>query len=96
MSNIPFSIRLDPSLKERLNAEAKSSDRTPSYLAIKAIEAFLGAREAKRQVIAAAIEDAEKGDFVSQNAVHGWLDTWGSDRVGSPPAPDLIDRKRSK
>lgn len=80
----PFSLRLDPALKSRLEDEARHQDRPASYVATKAIEQFLDAQDAKRDAIEQAIEEADAGVFVSASAVHRWMDGWD----GSEPPPE--------
>lgn len=95
MANSPFSLRLPPELKERLDAVAESEDRSASYVATKAIEAFLDARDAKARAIDAAFREADKGIFVSQEAVHRWMDSWDTDNELPIPEPDIFpDDKR--
>lgn len=89
MPSAPFSIRLDEDLKERLKSEAESADRSTSYLAAKAIEAFLEARETKRRAIQEAIQEADKGVFVSRDAVHDWLESWEGNPTAPAPKADI-------
>jgi len=90
MSSIPFTFRIDPETKAELEAAAKSSDRTPGYLAKQAISAYLAAREEKRLAIEAAIEEADKGIFVSEEAVNRWMDSWETDNELPFPEPDVF------
>ena len=94
MSLAPFSLRLDSRTKARLEREARAADRSASYLAIRAIEAFLDAREAKRNEIEAAIAESDRGVFVSQEAMARWMDSWGTDNELPPPAPDVFPAQR--
>lgn len=96
MTGSPFSLRLSPELKERLDAVAESEDRSASYVATKAIEAFLDARDAKERAIDAAFREADKGIFVSQEAVHRWMDSWDTENELPFPEPDIFpeDRRR--
>lgn len=96
MASSPFSLRLSPELKERLDAVAESEDRSASYVATKAIEAFLDARDARDAAIRAAFEEADKGIFVSQEAVHRWMDSWDTDNELPIPEPDIFpeDKRR--
>ncbi|MDF1633810.1 hypothetical protein [Mycoplana sp. MJR14] len=83
----PFSLRLDPALKSRLEDEARQQDRPASYVATKAIEQFLDAQDAKREAIERASVEADAGVFVSASAVHRWMDGWdGSDELPEPDA----------
>lgn len=90
MASSPFSVRLSPELKQRLDVVAESEDRSASYVATKAIEAFLDARDAKERAIEAAFREADKGIFVSQEAVHRWMDSWDTDNELPIPEPDIF------
>ena len=90
MNNVPFSLRLDPVLKSRLEEVAQSEDRSASYVATQAIESFLNARDAKRAEIEAALFEADKGIFVSQEAVHRWMESWDTDNELPMPEPDIF------
>jgi predicted transcriptional regulator len=58
-----------------------------SSLANKAIETFLAARAAKRSQIEAALADAEKGEFISGEALDRWIDSWGTEAELPAPEP---------
>jgi predicted transcriptional regulator len=82
----PLSSRLDPETRRRLEAEAGAMDRPISWVATRAIEAYLAAREAERAAIEAALAEAERGVFVSGEAVEAWIESWGGDEVPMPPS----------
>jgi predicted transcriptional regulator len=90
MNNIPFSLHLQPELKSRLEAAADSADRTPADVATRAIEAFLDARDALRLDLEAAIAEADKGVFVSSEAVERWMESWDTDHELPMPEPDIF------
>ena len=94
MATSPFSLRLSPELKKRLDAVAESEDRSASYVATKAIEAFLDARDAKARAIDAAFREADQGIFVSQEAVHRWMNSWDTDNELPIPEPDIFPDDR--
>ena len=85
----PFSLRLPEGTRSRLEDEARRSDRSASYVATKAIEAFLDARDRKRTAIDTAIAEADKGVFVSQEAVDRWMESWGTANEQPFPEPDV-------
>ena len=93
MATVPFSLRLDPSIKERLDQEAERLDRSSSWLATRAIEAFLEARDAKRRAIEAAVAEAEKGAFISSEAMGRWIDSWDTDNELPEPEIDIRQRR---
>lgn len=90
MTTASLTLRIDSGVKKRLEREDKSLDRSTSYLAAKAIEAFVEAREEKRRAIEAAIIEADKGVFISSKAMHKWMDSWGTDNELPPPKPDIF------
>lgn len=94
MSTTPFSLRLAAETRQRLDREAESLDRSASYVATKAIESFLDAREAKRRALAEAIVEADKGVFISSEAIGRWMDSWDTDNELPPPEPDIFPDRR--
>ena len=90
MASRPFSLRLSSDLKDRLEAVAEDEDRSASYIATKAIEAFLDARDARDRAIREAVEEADKGIFVSSEAVDRWMESWGTDNELPMPEPDIF------
>lgn len=93
MATVPFTLRLDAELKKSLEEEALQDDRSASYLATKAIESMLAGRREKRRLIEEALVEAEKGEFVSREAVHEWMDSWGTDCELPAPKRDVYVRK---
>lgn len=90
MSSVILSVRMDSSIKSLLEEEAKKEDRSASYLALEAIKKYLSYKEEKRQAILQAVEEADKGVFVSKEAVHKWADSWGTDNELPVPEPDIF------
>ena len=48
-----------------------------------------GIRGQKRAAIRAAIAEAGKGEFISQDAMVNWIASWDSDEELPPPEPDI-------
>jgi len=88
MSTSPYTIRLDDTLKKALEYEAALDERPPAQLAVRAIRAMLEARQAKRDAITVALQEAEKRRFISSEAMFAWLDSWDSDNEGPEPLAD--------
>ena len=93
MANVPFSIRMDETTRERLKREAKQINRSETYFANMAIEKELRARELKRSAIDTAFVQAEQGSFISSEAMGAWVDSWGSDNELSLPEVDIKNTK---
>ncbi len=87
---VPFSLRLDEATRQRLEEEARRLDRPASQVAAHAIVGFLDAQDELRRQIEAAVEEADQGIFISSEAMHAWMDSWGSDRELPPPEPDIL------
>ncbi len=89
MATERLSLRIDADLKKSLEREAEREERSTSYLAVKAIEAMLRSRAEKREAIRSAVAEAEKGVFISQEAMDAWVASWGTDAELPPPEPDI-------
>jgi predicted transcriptional regulator len=90
MASVSFPLRLEPELKDRLEAAAKNEDRSTVEVASDAIEAYLDAQEFKRSEIEKALIEADKGVFISQEAMHRWIDSWDTENELPPPEPDIF------
>ena len=72
-----LSVRIDAGTKRKLEALAKSSKRSKSFLASEAIAAYVELEQWQLGEIQAAIADAEAGNTVSHEKVGRWLRSWG-------------------
>jgi len=89
MTTERLSLRIDANLKKNLELEARREERSASYLAVKAIEAMLRERAEKRAAIRAAVSEADKGAFISHEAMDAWVSSWGENAELPPPEPDI-------
>jgi predicted transcriptional regulator len=46
--------------------------------------------KARRKMIDEANAEADKGVFISQKAVHAWMETWDTVHETPPPEPDVF------
>jgi predicted transcriptional regulator len=83
-----FTLRLDPELEGWLEQEARRQNRSAAWLAKQAIEGLKRSTEAKRLMIREAVTAADQGSFVSQQAVHAWMETWDTEHETPVPEPD--------
>ena len=79
-----LSIRLDSTTKQRLSALARTSKRSPSFLA-EAIAAFVEQEEWQLEETEAAIGELDAGKSVSHEKVAAWLSSWGTPREKKAP-----------
>lgn len=96
MAQTKLSLDVDSELKSRLEREALGSKQSPSHLASKAIRSFLDARDTKREHVSAAIVEADKGKFISSDAVNAWMESWDKDGELPLPEPDVFPEAGSK
>ena len=96
MTTAPFSIRLDTEIKSRLEKQAEREDRSAGYIVQKAVEDYLDAKDYFHREMEAAVAEADKGVFISGEAMHRWIESWDTDNELPPPEPDIFpeDHKR--
>ncbi len=84
-----ITIRLDASLKTKLEALAKSTQRSKSWLAAEAIAAYIEQESWQIQQIEEAIQQAERPDteWIAHEDVSAWLTTWGTEGEIPTPCP---------
>jgi len=88
-------IKLDEDTRVRLKALGAAKQRSPHWLMREAIREYLDREEQIERRNAEADKAWEEykrtGQFVSNEAMMAWLDTWGTDQEG--PCPDLEPRR---
>jgi len=85
----PISVRLDDATKARLEREAAADDRPVSDLAQMAIAEYLDRRQIKRSLVSEALAQAEADEFISDEAMSAWVNSWGEDDELPVPSPDI-------
>jgi RHH-type transcriptional regulator, rel operon repressor / antitoxin RelB len=80
-----LSVRIDAATKTRLEALAKRSRRSKSFLAAEAIAAFVEAESWQLDEIHAGLKELDYGRHVAHRDVATWLRSWG--RKGERKAP---------
>ena len=80
-----LSVRIDANTKRRLDALARRSKRSKSFLAAEAIRAYVEMEAWQLGEILAGIADADNGRVVSHDRVSKWLRSWGTSSEGKAP-----------
>lgn len=80
-----LSVRIDSDTKDQLEALAKRSRRSKSFLAAEAIAAYVAAETWQLDEIHAALQELEKGRTVAHKDVSKWLRSWGKKRERTAP-----------
>ena len=96
MGEVPLSLHVDAELKKKLEDEARSQNISADDLVERAIESYLEIRESEREILRQRIAEADKGVFISGEAMHRWIESWGTEDELPPPEPDVFLPPRSK
>ena len=85
-----FSVRLPDNLKTAVAKLAATGKRSRAFIVKEAVAAYVDERRAWLDAIDEALTEADRGVFVSGEAVAAWLKTWG-DKVQRPaPKADIF------
>lgn len=55
---------------------------------------FLRRSAAERKLLKERIAEADKGVFISEEAMHRWIESWGTENELPPPEPDVFLKPR--
>ena len=75
-----ISIRLDETVKERLDHLADATHRSKSFLAAEAIRAYVDLNEWQIGEIKSALQEADAGDFAKPSELNKVLGKWRKPR----------------
>ncbi|PKM16582.1 MAG: transcriptional regulator [Gammaproteobacteria bacterium HGW-Gammaproteobacteria-2] len=81
-------VRLQPELEEHLDALASRLQRSKSWLINQALSEYIERQtleQSRWQETLKAMEAVAQGKVVSGEAVHTWLQSWGSPNELPPP-----------
>ena len=78
MRSTTFTVRVDQSVKKRLEKLAENTGRSRSYLAAEAINEYLDVNEWQVAGIKRAIASLDRGEAVPHERVKDWVASWGS------------------
>jgi RHH-type rel operon transcriptional repressor/antitoxin RelB len=80
-----LSIRINSETKKRLDALAKRTRRSKSFLAAEAIAAYVDSEDWQVAEIQKGIADLEAGNEVGHHHVARWMRTWGKRKEMNAP-----------
>jgi predicted transcriptional regulator len=90
MANSDILVSLPEELRQEVDNFAKATQRSRSLVVKEAVEAYMEDQRAYQAAIDEAIIEADKGVFISGDAVDRWLKSWGTDNVLPMPEPDIF------
>ncbi len=87
MTSSTLTVRVDNTQKKRLEALAKSTGRSRSYLAADAIGAYLDVNEWQVAGIKKAMASIDSNGGVDHAEVRKWVASWGNAKTVPEKAP---------
>jgi predicted transcriptional regulator len=93
MASTVLSVRVPEELKEQLDYLSRSTKRSKAYLATEALTDYVRKNAWRAKELHEAVKEAEKGVFISHEAMLAWVDSLGTDKELPPPEPDIHLRK---
>ncbi len=86
----PLTIDLDDDLMLRLQQQAEARGMPLERLVTEALQRLIRAQEKKQRIIDEALAEAEKGRFISSEAMTAWFESLGTENELPPPEPDVF------
>ena len=90
MASTVLSVRVPEELKEQLEFLSGATKRSKAYLATEALNEYVRRNAWKAKELLAAVTEADKGVFISHEAIVAWGDSRGSDHELPPPEADIF------
>ena len=92
MASTPFSIRIDDSIRSELEKICELTDRSKAYITSTAIKEYVARNRWKVEALKKAKQEAEKGEFISNEAMGAWIHSLGTDRELPAPKTDIYKK----
>lgn len=90
MPGVAFSFRLDPQVKAALDSQAKLENRSTAYVLQQAASDYLARQKHLRDQVLKLDGEAERGQFISEEAMTGWFLSLGTNSELQEPEPDVF------
>ena len=87
MPTTTLTVRVDDADKDRLEALAKSTGRSRSYLAAEAINEYLRVNEWQIAGTLQAMASLDRGHGVAHQSVKDWVASWNDQAERAAPKP---------
>jgi len=92
MASNPFSIRIEDEdeVRDKLEQICTLTERSKAYITSKAIEEYVERNGWKVEALKQAKKEAEKGEFISHQAMGEWIDSLASENELPTPEADIF------
>ena len=88
-----LSVRVPEELKSQLDLLSHSTRRSKAWLATEALSDYVRKNAWRAEELSKAIAEADKGEFISHEAMLAWADSLGGENERPAPEPDVFLRK---
>jgi predicted transcriptional regulator len=85
MPSTTFTVRVETSVKKRMERLARSTGRSRSFLAAEALNEYLDVNEWQVAGVKRAMASLDRGEGVAHKEVRDWVNSW--DRKRERPVP---------
>ena len=96
MGEHQLALHIDKDTKQRLEAEAQWQEQSEAEIATDAIKTYLDRQANLRKTIEAAAAEADKGVFISSDAMMRWVKDLFDGKKTAPPEPDVFLPPRTR
>ena len=94
MASTVLSVRVPEALKDQLEYLSRSTKRSKAYLAVEALEDYVKKNAWRSKELHDALAEADKGVFISHEAMLAWAESLGADDELPPPGRDVFLSKK--
>lgn len=90
MGEVPRSLHMDADISRRLDEEAQRQSVSADSIAEQAIERYLVDQDVERRILRQRAAEADKGVFISAEAMLRWMEELDDDIDAPAPKPDVF------
>jgi predicted transcriptional regulator len=94
MGEVPLSLHVTAKLKDNLEQEAQRQHVSADDIAEQAISWYIENQQRERQILRERAAEADKGVFVSSEAMLAWMEKRLKGEQAPPPQPDTFLKPR--
>jgi predicted transcriptional regulator len=96
MAEHQLAFHIDDETKERLEAEARWGSQSEAEIVEDALKAHLDSQARLRKALEVAAVEADKGVFISSEAMMAWVKDLFDGKKTPPPQPDVFLPPRNR
>ncbi|WP_187969670.1 CopG family ribbon-helix-helix protein [Aquibium microcysteis] len=90
MGEVPLSLHVTAETKRELEEHARQLNVSVAEIAERAIASYLEIPARERAILKERLAEADKGVFISSEAMMRWMESWDTDEELPPPEPDVF------